>query len=199
MVRVRSSNGRSFHREGPTTESAWRCLVVKRGRGTRTSPLVAERSSRRTATSETGWHHYRELMATKIQVENQGHLVPAPDLSLFIVCCKVTDSAGLYLASINASQYLPGLPRLSAGPFGVCCVYRVKLARASAIKTIIIWQDNFSLSLLVSLASCSDRWSSRSTGSTVSINYLFPDLGCYVVQLVAPVANRLPVSFCQSD
>ena len=40
--------------EGPTTEKARRCLIAKRARGTRSSPLVVERSARRAATSDTG-------------------------------------------------------------------------------------------------------------------------------------------------
>src|SRR6218665_3432870 len=43
----RSSKGRSFHADGPTIEKALRCIIAKRARGTKNSPLAAERSTRR--------------------------------------------------------------------------------------------------------------------------------------------------------
>ena len=46
--------------EGPTTEKARRCLIAKRARGTRSSPLVVERSARRAATSDTGRQRSRK-------------------------------------------------------------------------------------------------------------------------------------------
>src|SRR6218665_2363653 len=50
----RSSTGRSFHADGPTTEKALRCTVAKWARWTKSSPLAAERSTRRAAKTENG-------------------------------------------------------------------------------------------------------------------------------------------------
>src|SRR6218665_1896759 len=50
--RERSSEGRSFQTEGPTIEKALFCLVAVRARGTRKSPLVAERRDRRPEQAE---------------------------------------------------------------------------------------------------------------------------------------------------
>src|SRR6218665_881285 len=36
------SKGRSFYADGPTTEKALRCIIAKRARGTKNSPLAAE-------------------------------------------------------------------------------------------------------------------------------------------------------------
>ena len=51
ISKERSSNGRSFHADGPTTEKALRCIIAKRG--TKNSPLAAERSTRRAAKTDT--------------------------------------------------------------------------------------------------------------------------------------------------
>jgi|SRR6218665_885425 len=40
--RDHSLKGRSFHADGPTTEKALRCIIAKRARGTKSSPLAAE-------------------------------------------------------------------------------------------------------------------------------------------------------------
>jgi len=45
--RDRSSKGRSFHAYGTTAEKALRCIVAKRAQGTKSSPLAAEYSTRR--------------------------------------------------------------------------------------------------------------------------------------------------------
>src|SRR6218665_2333187 len=50
--RERSSEGRSFQTEGPTIKKALFCLVAVRARGTRKSPLVAERRDRRPEQAE---------------------------------------------------------------------------------------------------------------------------------------------------
>jgi len=47
ISKERSSTGRSFHPDGPTTEKALRCIVSKWARGTKSSPLAAQRSTRR--------------------------------------------------------------------------------------------------------------------------------------------------------
>jgi len=47
--------GRSLHAGGHTTEKALRCTVAKWARGTKSSPLAAEHSTRRTAKTNTGW------------------------------------------------------------------------------------------------------------------------------------------------
>src|SRR5688572_23703166 len=56
----RSLSARSIQMEGPPTEKARRCLIAKRARGTRSSPLVSERSTRRAATSDTGRQRSRK-------------------------------------------------------------------------------------------------------------------------------------------
>src|SRR6218665_1316241 len=38
ISKERSSKGRSFHADGPTTEKALRCIIAKRARGTKTHP-----------------------------------------------------------------------------------------------------------------------------------------------------------------
>src|SRR6218665_471795 len=43
----RSSTGRLFQADGHTTKKALRCTVVKWARGTKSSPLAAERNTRR--------------------------------------------------------------------------------------------------------------------------------------------------------
>jgi len=45
ISKERSSTGRSFHADGPTTEKALHCTVDKWARGTKSSPLAAERST----------------------------------------------------------------------------------------------------------------------------------------------------------
>src|ERR1700733_13982240 len=55
----RSSCGRSFQIDGPTIENARRWAVTKRARGTKSSPLVAERRTLRAATSDTGRQRLR--------------------------------------------------------------------------------------------------------------------------------------------
>src|SRR6218665_1112770 len=54
MSTERSSKGRSFHADGPTIEKALRCIIAKWARGTKNSPLEAERSTRRAARTDTG-------------------------------------------------------------------------------------------------------------------------------------------------
>src|SRR6218665_4176448 len=54
ISKERSSKGRSSHADGPTTEKALRCIIAKRARGTKTSPLAAGRSTRRAAKTDTG-------------------------------------------------------------------------------------------------------------------------------------------------
>src|SRR6218665_2346296 len=54
MSTERSSKGRSFHADGPTIEKALRCIIAKWARGTKNSPLAAERSTRRAARTDTG-------------------------------------------------------------------------------------------------------------------------------------------------
>src|SRR6218665_2262249 len=39
MSKERSSTGRSFQADGPTTEKDLRCIIAKRARGTKSSPL----------------------------------------------------------------------------------------------------------------------------------------------------------------
>lgn len=46
--------GRSFQIKEHTNQDARRCLVAKRARGTKSVTLVAERITRRAATSDTG-------------------------------------------------------------------------------------------------------------------------------------------------
>ena len=55
----RSSKRRSFHADGPTIEKALRCMIAKRARGTKNSPLAAERSTRRAAKTDTGQQRTR--------------------------------------------------------------------------------------------------------------------------------------------
>ena len=40
IIKERSSTGRSFQADGPTTEKALRCIIAKRARGTKSSPLA---------------------------------------------------------------------------------------------------------------------------------------------------------------
>ena len=54
ISKERSSTGRSFHVDGPTTEKALRRTVAKWARGTKNSPLAAERRTRRAAKIDTG-------------------------------------------------------------------------------------------------------------------------------------------------
>ena len=42
ISKVRSSTGRSFQAVGPTTEKALRCIIAKRARGIKSSPLAAD-------------------------------------------------------------------------------------------------------------------------------------------------------------
>src|SRR6218665_2406718 len=55
----RSSKGRSFHADGPTTEKPLRCIIANRARGTKNSLLAAERSARRAAKTDTGQQRTR--------------------------------------------------------------------------------------------------------------------------------------------
>src|SRR6218665_406724 len=55
----RCSKGRSFHADGSTIEKALRCIIAKRARGTKNSPLAAERSTRRAARTDTGQQRTR--------------------------------------------------------------------------------------------------------------------------------------------
>src|SRR6218665_503092 len=59
ISKERSSKGRSFHADGPTTEKALRCIIAKRARGTKNSPLAAERSTRRAVKTDTGQQRSR--------------------------------------------------------------------------------------------------------------------------------------------
>jgi len=54
ISKERSSTGRSFHDDGPTTEKALYCTVAKWVRGTKSSPLAAECSTRHAAKADTG-------------------------------------------------------------------------------------------------------------------------------------------------
>src|SRR6218665_889583 len=58
-LKERSSKGRSFHADGPTTEKALCCIIAKLARGTKNSPLAAERSTRRAAKTDTGQQRSR--------------------------------------------------------------------------------------------------------------------------------------------
>ena len=49
----RGVGGRSFHADGPTTEKTLRCIVAKWARGTKSSHLAAERSTRSDAKTDT--------------------------------------------------------------------------------------------------------------------------------------------------
>src|SRR6218665_2032543 len=51
--------GRSFLADGSTTEKALRFIIAKRTRGTKNSPLAAERSTRRAAKIDTGQQRRR--------------------------------------------------------------------------------------------------------------------------------------------
>src|SRR6218665_1010337 len=62
ISKERSSKRRSFHDDGPTTEKALRCIIAKRARGTKNSPLAAERSTRRAAKTDTGQQRSRRYM-----------------------------------------------------------------------------------------------------------------------------------------
>src|SRR6218665_3897319 len=59
ISKERNSKGRSFHADGPTTEKVLRCIIAKRARGTKNSPLAAERSTRRAAKTDTGQQRTR--------------------------------------------------------------------------------------------------------------------------------------------
>ena len=59
ISKERSPKGRSFHADGPTIEKALRCIIAKRARGTKNSPLAAERSTRRAAKTDTGQQRTR--------------------------------------------------------------------------------------------------------------------------------------------
>src|SRR6218665_3689516 len=48
----RSSKERLFHADGLTTGKTLRCIIAKRARGTKSSPLSAERSTPRAAKTE---------------------------------------------------------------------------------------------------------------------------------------------------
>ena len=54
ISKERSSTGRSVHADGPATEKALRFTLSKWARGTKSSPLAAERSTRRAAKTVTG-------------------------------------------------------------------------------------------------------------------------------------------------
>src|SRR6218665_1124769 len=56
ISKERSSTGRSFHADVPTAEKALRCTVAKWARGSKSSPLAAERSTRRAAKPDTLTH-----------------------------------------------------------------------------------------------------------------------------------------------
>src|SRR6218665_425089 len=59
ISKERSSTGRSFQANGPTAEKALCCIIDKRARETKSSPLAAERSTRRAANTDTGQHKSR--------------------------------------------------------------------------------------------------------------------------------------------
>ena len=51
-----AQRGRSFHANGPTTEKTLHFIIVKRARGTKSSPLAPERSTRRVAKTDSEQH-----------------------------------------------------------------------------------------------------------------------------------------------
>src|SRR6218665_290030 len=75
--------GRSFHADGPTTEKALRCIVSKLARGTKSSPLAAERSTRRAAIV----HCYCIVLYLRLIM----HDCPTPAMFSFMVICRSVD------------------------------------------------------------------------------------------------------------
>src|SRR6218665_2078590 len=77
----RSSKGRSFHADGPTIEKALRCIIAKQARGTKNSPLAAERSTRRAARTDTGQQRTRRKEGAQPRTQRETIAVMAYGLS----------------------------------------------------------------------------------------------------------------------
>src|SRR6218665_3560352 len=111
MSTERSSKGRSFHADGPTIEKALRCIIAKWARGTKNSPLAAERSTRRAARTDTGQqrtNNMTNIFAKNIYLKNNSLI---PFFSQFVICLTSIPITVL-LRILGGRMHGPSLPQI---------------------------------------------------------------------------------------